>query len=216
MTPDADRLRQATEHISRGDARLARWIDAVGPCQLRVDPGGGPYAALVQAILYQQLNGKAAATIHARLLRRVGRAHPRPADIAALDDATLRAVGLSRQKTAYLRDLTARVQGGLSLRGLGRLDDEAIVERLTTVKGIGRWTVEMYLIFRLGRLDVLPLDDYGVRKGAQRAYRLRTPPDAARLRRLGEPWRPYRSVASWYLWRVAEAEGDLGVTLRPK
>ena len=209
MTLDEAALRQAVRHLSRADARLARLIDAVGPCGLTVDPGGGPFAALVQAILYQQLNGKAAGTIHARLLARVGRAHPRPADIATLDDEALRGVGLSRQKISYLRDLTTRVQAGLSLRGLGRLGDEAIIERLTAVRGVGRWTVEMYLIFRLGRLDVLPVDDYGVRKGAQRTYRLRTPPDAARLRRLAEPWRPYRSVASWYLWRAAEAEGEL-------
>ncbi len=202
-------LRQATRQLARVDPVLARVIAASGPCKLKPDAGGGPYAALLEAILYQQLNGKAAATIHGRVLALAGRRRPRPEDVAALTDEQLRAAGLSRQKLSYLRDLTARVQGGLSLRGLTRLDDEAIIERLTVVKGIGRWTVEMYLIFRLGRLDVLPVDDYGVRKGVQRAYRLKSWPDAARLRAIGEAWRPYRSIGAWYMWRAAEAEGDL-------
>lgn len=209
MPTDPATLRRATRHLARVDPVMAQLVRAVGPCRLRADNAGGPYAALVEAILYQQLHGKAAATIHGRLRALAGRKHPRPADVAALSDEALRGAGLSRQKIGYVRDLTARVQDGLALNRLSRLDDEAVIERLTAVKGIGRWTVEMLLIFRLGRLDVLPVDDYGVRKGAQRAYALREPPDAAYLRRLAEPWRPFRSVASWYLWRAAEAEGTL-------
>jgi 3-methyladenine DNA glycosylase/8-oxoguanine DNA glycosylase len=121
--------------------------------------------------------------------------------VAGATDAQLRAAGLSRQKIAYLRDLTRLTQGGLPLRSLGRSTDDAVIEALTEVKGIGRWTAEMLLIFRLGRLDVLPVDDYGIRKAMQRAYRMRSLPKPERMRRLAERWRPYRTVACWYLWR---------------
>jgi 3-methyladenine DNA glycosylase/8-oxoguanine DNA glycosylase len=197
-------LRAAVRHLRRMDPVLAGLVQRVGPCRLQPDRRGGPFAALVESILYQQITGKAAATIHRRLCERVGRAYPRPADLAALSDPELREVGLSRQKIAYLRDLTRHVGDGLSLARLPRLGDEQVIDALTRVKGIGRWTAEMFLIFRLGRLDVLPVDDYGVRKAMQSAYRMRAPPDAARMRRLAEPWRPYRSVACWYLWRSLE------------
>jgi len=183
------------------DPVLDEIIAAVGPCRLRPDRGGGPFAALVEAILYQQITGRAAETIHGRLREATGRKHPRPQDIEALSDARLRAAGLSRQKVSYLRDLSAQARNGLPLSRLGRLGDDEVVGALTSVKGIGRWTAEMFLMFRLGRLDVLPVDDYGIRKAMQRAYRKRVLPKPDWMRRTAESWRPYRTIGSWYLWR---------------
>ena len=206
MPPATATLRRAAAHLRRADPVLRGIIGRVGPCRLRVDLRGGHFASLVEAILYQQLTGKAAATIHRRLLALLGRKTPRPEDIRRVRDVELRSVGLSRQKIAYLRDLAERVQDGLPLGRLSRLPDEAVIEALTEVKGIGRWTAEMFLIFRLGRLDVLPVDDYGVRKAMQRAYRKRALPKAEWMRRTAEPWRPFRTVASWYLWRSLGGE----------
>jgi 3-methyladenine DNA glycosylase/8-oxoguanine DNA glycosylase len=206
MPIDPETLRKATAKLRRRDPVLAAIIRDVGPCRLRVDEGGGAFAALVESIVYQQITGKAAASIYGRVRRLIGRRHPRPQDILAATGAALRGAGLSRQKVAYLRDLSERVMGGLRLRAIGRLADEVVIETLTEVKGIGRWTVEMFLIFRLGRLDVLPVHDYGIRKAMQRAYRLRTLPTPDRMRRVAEPWRPYRTVACWYLWRSLESE----------
>jgi 3-methyladenine DNA glycosylase/8-oxoguanine DNA glycosylase len=203
---DAVQLRAASRHLRRADPVLAELMARVGPCLLRVDRGGSAYSALVEAIQYQQITGKAAAAIHRRLTALVGRSHPRPEDFAAVSDEQLRGAGLSRQKIAYLRDLTRRTQDGLPLGRLGRLADDAVIEALIQVKGIGRWTAEMLLIFRLGRLDVLPVDDYGVRKAMQRAYRMRELPKPARMERIAEAWRPYRSVACWYLWRSLDTK----------
>jgi DNA-3-methyladenine glycosylase II len=197
-------LERATRHLRRADPVLERIIRQVGPCRLRADRRGGHFAALVESILYQQITGAAAATIHGRLCALVGGRLPRPADFASLRDRSLRAVGLSRQKIGYLRDLVEHVGDGLSLGRLGRLEDEAVIEALTEVKGIGRWTAEMFLMFRLGRPDVLPCDDYGIRKGMQRAYRMRVLPKPERMRRVAEPWRPYRTIGCWYLWRSLE------------
>jgi DNA-3-methyladenine glycosylase II len=205
MPLDSLTLRRAVRHLRRADPVLHGIIDSVGPCRLRSDAGGGPFAALVEAILYQQITGKAAATIHGRLRNAVGRKHPRPPDIVALSDAELRSVGLSRQKTGYLRDLARQAANGLPLARLHRLEDDDVVEALTQVKGIGRWTAEMFLIFRLGRLDVLPVDDHGIRKAMQRAYRKRALPKPEWMRRRALGWRPYRTVASWYLWRSLDA-----------
>lgn len=200
-------LRKATARLRRSDPVLAAIMRDVGPCRLRTDESGGAFAALVESIIYQQITGKAAASIYGRVRTLVGRRHPRPQDILAATVDALRQAGLSRQKVLYLRDLAERVRDGLKLRALGRLENEAVIEALTEVKGIGRWTVEMFLIFRLGRLDVLPVHDYGIRKAMQRAYRFRKLPDPERMRRLAEPWRPYRTVACWYLWRSLEARG---------
>jgi 3-methyladenine DNA glycosylase/8-oxoguanine DNA glycosylase len=197
-------LRRAVRHLRRADPVLARIVAEVGPCRLRAERKGGPFAALVEAILYQQITGKAAATIHGRLRAAAGRRHPRPRDVEALSDAALREAGLSRQKISYLRDLSRKAQNGLPLARLHRLGDDAVVDALTGVKGIGRWTAEMFLMFRLGRPDVLPVDDYGIRKAMQRAYRKRSLPKPDWMRRAAAPWRPYRSVASWYLWRSLE------------
>jgi DNA-3-methyladenine glycosylase II len=205
MPLDPPTLRRAVSHLRRADPVLDKVIGAVGPCRLRPDPGGGPFAALVEAILYQQITGRAAATIHGRLREAVGRRHPRPPDIAGLSDGQLRSAGLSRQKIGYLRDLAEKTADGLPLSRLRRLADDDVVGALTGVKGIGRWTAEMFLMFRLGRPDVLPVGDYGIRKAMQRAYRKRALPKPEWMRQRAEPWRPYRTIASWYLWRSLDA-----------
>jgi 3-methyladenine DNA glycosylase/8-oxoguanine DNA glycosylase len=207
MPIDPVTLRKAQARLRRSDPVLAAIIRDVGPCRLRADESGGAFAALVESIIYQQITGKAAASIYGRVRRLLGRRHPRPHDILGAPVDALRQAGLSRQKVLYLRDLSERVRDGLKLRALGQMEDEAVIEALTEVKGIGRWTVEMLLIFRLGRLDVLPVHDYGIRKAMQRAYRFRKLPNPERMRRLAEPWRPYRTVACWYLWRSLEKKG---------
>jgi DNA-3-methyladenine glycosylase II len=203
---DPDTCRRAVRHLRRSDPVMAQVLESVGPCRYERRRGGTPFAHLLRAILYQQISGKAAASIHARLVQHVGRPWPRPEDIHSASDSDLRAVGLSRQKVVYLRDLAEKALGGLPLHRLGRLDDEGVVEALTQVKGIGRWTAHMYLIFRLGRPDVLPVDDYGIRKAMQLAYRRRELPDPEWMRRRAEPWRPYRSLACWYLWRSLDVK----------
>lgn len=183
-------------------------IDRVGPCRLEARRTGTHYDALVRSIVFQQLSGKAARTIHERFRAIYPRRRPRPELVLATSDTVLRAAGLSRQKIGYLRDLSARVADrSLPLAHLGRLPDDAIIEHLVQVKGIGRWTVQMFLMFRLGRPDVLPELDLGVQNAIQRAYGLRKRPTPKEVLRIGEPWRPYASVASWYLWRSLE-NGD--------
>jgi methylated-DNA-[protein]-cysteine S-methyltransferase len=198
----------ALAHLRAVEPALARLIDAVGPLALRLKRTPSIFGALAEAIVYQQLTGKAAATIHARLCALFPRAHegPTPAQILRASDAKLRSAGLSRAKLAALRDLARRTAGGTlpTLADVRHMDDAAIVERLTAVRGIGRWTVEMLLIFRLGRPDVLPADDYGVRKGFALAFRKRALPSRAELEKRAERWRPYRTAASWYLWRAVE------------
>ena len=199
----------AVDHLSKKDRTLGRLIRQVGPCGLEIAPRQSPYEALAESIVYQQFTGKAAATIYARLCKSFGsRRCPSPEKIAdaALDQ--LRAAGLSRNKAAALRDLAYKVLDGdiPTRRAAEKLSDEELVERLTAVKGIGRWTVEMFLIFTLGRPDVLPLDDYGVRKGFARAYGRDVLPRPKELATQGERWRPYRTAASWYLWRATELE----------
>ena len=200
-------LSVAEAHIRTADPKLAAMIDLHGPC--RIDPDGlmSPFAALVRSIAYQQLTGKAAATIHGRVLTLYRpRRHPRPEDVLATADDRLRGAGLSRAKILAVKDLAAKTLDGTvpTIARLKRLDDEEIVERLSSVRGVGRWTVEMLLIFRLGRPDVLPATDYGVRKGFQRTFRTRGLPSPAQVLKRGERWRPYRSIASWYLWRSLE------------
>jgi DNA-3-methyladenine glycosylase II len=204
MSPNPARLRRAERHLRGRDPVLAGIIGQVGRCSWETERGGSAFSSLIEAMLYQQITGKAAASIHRRLRKVLGRRHPRPQEILAASTRAMRAAGLSRQKISYMRDLAARAADGLPLRGLSRLDDERVIEALCAVRGVGRWTAEMFLIFRLGRYDVLPVDDYGVRKAAQVAYRLRKLPDARWLKRRGEAWRPYRTVASWYLWRSLE------------
>jgi len=196
---DVDYMK-ARRLLARRDPVLRDLMRAHGPCGLAARQHTNAFKALVRAIVGQQLSAKAAATIFSRF-EGLYESFPVPAQVLATPDERLRAVGLSSQKLGYLRDLCIRIQeGALPLDVLRHLDDESVVDRLTQVKGIGRWTAEMFLIFRLQRPDVLPLGDLGIVKAVQRAYKLRKAPSPDRLTRIGEAWRPYRSVACWYLW----------------
>ncbi len=202
----------ALEHLRTSDARLSRLIATVGPFRMELKTTSSVFVALAEAIVYQQLNGKAAATIFGRVCALFPRAKagPSPRQILRASDDKLRSAGLSRSKLLSIRDLAARVERGElpTLEEAERLDDETLIERLTEVRGIGRWTAEMFLMFRLGRPDVLPADDYGVRKGFATVYRKAELPTRPQLEKHGDRWRPYRSVASWYLWRAAERAGS--------
>lgn len=191
----------------RRDPVLAAIIRQHGPCGLgAVRDRFDHFAMLTRAIVFQQLSTKAAATIYNRLLESLPGGLPTPAALAALSDEQFRTAGISRQKGAYLRDLSAKVLGGLlPLDRVDAMPDEDVIVALTQVKGIGRWTAEMFLIFRLQRPDVLPLGDLGIVNAIRKAYRLRKKPTAKRLQEIGEPWRPYRSVACWYLWRSLDS-----------
>jgi DNA-3-methyladenine glycosylase II len=197
----------ACRFLASAEPRLRHLMARAGPFTLRPTPTQSLFGALAESIVYQQLSGKAAATILGRVvaLYRPKR-FPGPSDILDTSSERLREAGLSTNKTAALRDLAARTIDRTvpSMALARRMDDEALVERLTAVRGIGRWTVEMLLIFRLGRSDVLPLGDLGVRKGYARTFRSRGLPTPEAMRRRAERWRPYRSVASWYLWRALE------------
>lgn len=183
-------------------------IARVGPYRMETRRTGTHYDALVRSIVFQQLSGKAASTIHRRFCELYPGKRPRAELVMTTDEAALRGAGLSRQKIGYLRDLSARVaDGSLPLAHLGRLSDDAIIEHLVQVKGIGRWTVQMFLMFRLGRPDVLPELDLGVQNAIQKAYGLRKRPTPREVLRIGEKWRPYASMASWYMWRSLE-NGD--------
>jgi DNA-3-methyladenine glycosylase II len=195
---------KARRQLIRRDPVLGAAIKTLGPCGLADRQRKDHLTALVGAIVSQQLSTKAAATIFGRFVALFPEnAITDAAAIAALDDAALRGVGLSRQKVSYLRDLCARIgDRRLQLDELDMLPDEEVIERLTRVKGFGRWTAEMFLMFRLHRPDVLPVGDLGIVKAVQRLYRLRKRPDPKRLVRIGDAWRPYRSVACWYLWQT--------------
>ena len=199
MTPvDYARARRT---LARRDPIMRDLMRRHGGCGLAARQHADPFTALTRAIISQQLSTKAAATIAGRFDALCGPGGPTPAAVEALDDAQLRAAGLSSQKIGYLRDLCLRIRSGvLRLDTIESLPDQAVVDALTQVKGIGRWTAEMFLIFRLHRPDVLPVGDLGILKAVQRVYGLRTVPTAARLTRIGESWRPYRSIACWYLW----------------
>jgi DNA-3-methyladenine glycosylase II len=199
---------RARRLLMRRDPVLAKAIRQIGPCLLAERQRKDHLTALVGAIVSQQLSTKAAATIFGRFAALFpDHVIPGPGAIAGLDDATLRSVGLSGQKVSYLRDLCARLgDGRLVLEELDTLDDEEVIARLVAVKGFGRWTAEMFLMFRLHRPDVLPVGDLGIVNAVQRLYRLRKRPDAKRLTKLGEPWRPYRSVACWYLWQSLQID----------
>ena len=194
-------------HLSSADPVLAGLIDAVGPCALALQSECHPFEALAQAIAHQQLNGTAANTILKRFIDGCGQgAFPTPQMVLAASERSLRAAGFSFAKVAALRDLADKTLAALVPEAavLLALGDEEIVARLTQVRGIGRWTVEMLLMFRLGRPDVLPVDDFGVRSGFRAAYGLRKLPRPQVLAAWGERWRPYRSTAAWYLWRALE------------
>jgi 3-methyladenine DNA glycosylase/8-oxoguanine DNA glycosylase len=205
VTPaDYDRARRL---LLRKDPILAALIRKHGPCGLAAAQRSDHFAALVRAIAGQQLSTKAASTIYGRLEALMPGKHPTPEALAALSDDQLRAVGMSRQKTASLRDLSEKVlSGALPLDALDAMSDDDVIAALTQVRGIGRWTAEMFLMFRLHRPDVLPLGDLGIVNAVKQVYGLRKIPTPERIRKLGEAWRPYRSVASWYLWRSLDNE----------
>lgn len=199
---------EAIAHLSSTDPVMGSLITRVGAFTLTPEPTHSPFHALMRAIVYQQLSGKAAGTIHGRVLALMptGRGHPKPEHLLAIGDEPLRGAGLSRNKLLALRDLAAKAQDGTvpTLAALRRLNDVEIIDRLTAVRGIGKWTVEMLLLFRLGRPDVWPVTDLGIQKGFQITYRTRGLPTPKRLIKDGAKWAPYRSVAAWYLWRAAE------------
>jgi DNA-3-methyladenine glycosylase II len=195
-------LRRAVTHLKRADPKLAAVIERVGPCRFTLRAEGTHFEAVARAIVYQQLSGKAAATIYGRFAALFDQTTPVPQPLLALPDEALRGVGLSRQKSTYLRDLATRAHtGAVPIDTLHELDDEAILTALTSIKGVGRWTAQMFLMFRLGRPDVLPDLDLGIQKAIHRAYRLRAHPVPKRVQEIGAKWAPYRSVAAWYLWR---------------
>jgi 3-methyladenine DNA glycosylase/8-oxoguanine DNA glycosylase len=200
----------AVRALHDADPTLSRLIERAGACGFRATRTQGPFLALAESITYQQLTGKAAATIFGRFRAFYGRRHPTPEQVLETSDEVLRAAGLSRGKVLALRDLAAKTLDGTvpTAARLHALPDEEIIERLTSIRGIGRWTAEMLLMFRLGRPDVLPATDYGVRKVFAIAYRKRELPTPVELLKRGERWRPYRSVASWYLWRAVDLRGE--------
>lgn len=230
----------ATEHVIKRDKKLAKIIDQVGPCALKLEEMHSPFASLAEAIIYQQLTGKAAATIAQRVknlfledelkyaaAKEIKKAVPRnraksevntagnpsiaalsypePHRFLEISDDILRSAGLSRAKTAAIKDLALKATEGHvpTLEEMHKLSDEELVECLSAIRGIGKWTVEMLLIFRLGRLNILPATDYGVRKGFAYTYKTGDLPSPKALLEFGEKWQPYRTVASWYLWRAA-------------
>lgn len=197
--------RKALGHLREADLVMARVIDAVGRCTLVPRTEWTHFDALLRSIVYQQLSGKAAATIHGRVLKLVGDGEGAPKRIVATSHDEFRAAGLSNAKATYVRNLAEHVlDGSLPVESLHELSDEDIIAALTQVKGIGKWSAQMFLMFRLGRPDVLPELDLGVQKGIQRAYRLRKLPTPAQVVRRGAKWAPYRTVGSWYMWRVLE------------
>ena len=197
----------AVRHLKKADPALSRVIARVGPCKARAHPQD-TFEAILQAITYQQLNGKAASTIHGRVLALFGGKCPRPADFLKQPEEPLRKAGLSRNKLAAMKDLAEKsVSGVVPLRThLEKLSDEEIIERLTQVKGVGVWTAQMFLMFRLGRPDVMPSADFGIRKAFGLHFRKngRLPPPSA-IEKHARAWAPYRTIASWYLWRSLDA-----------
>jgi DNA-3-methyladenine glycosylase II len=211
----------ATAHLSAADPKLARLIAAAGPFTMRLAHQQSPFEALTEAIIYQQLHGKAAAAIHGRLiagfqpLPTLNPIHPSPQQILDVPTAQLRAAGLSANKTLALRDLAAKALDGTvpTLARIRRMSDEDIITHLTQVRGVGKWTVEMFLMFRLGRPNILPVTDYGIRKGFALTFlglkpSTKVTPDllatAAQIERRARKWAPFCSVASWYLWRACD------------
>ena len=186
----------------KADPKLSHIMKRIGPCELHSAAPKDPFVTLCLSIASQQLSTKAAATIFRRFEDLFPGRKPTPDRVLATTDDELRACGFSRAKAAFVKDLAAHVRDGrLNLKGLRKHSDDEVMRQLVAVKGIGRWTAEIFLMFRLGRPDILPADDLGLMNAVHRAYGLRKRPDAKKLRLMGEAWRPYRSVASWYLWQ---------------
>jgi DNA-3-methyladenine glycosylase II len=199
--------RTAIDNLSLADKTLARLIAQVGPCTLKPRKARAPFRALVESVTYQQLNGTAAATILGRVKALYpGKPFPEPADVLATPEERLRGAGLSGAKTAAIKDIAAKTVAGIvpGPREIRLMSDAEILQRLTTIRGVGPWTVEMLLIFMLGRTDILPATDYGVRKGFALTYRWKDLPTPKELLEYGERWRPHRTTAAWYLWRSLE------------
>jgi DNA-3-methyladenine glycosylase II len=202
MTP------QAHKHLSSKDPVMRRLIREHGKCGLVPETRRSPFQSLVQAVAHQQLNGTAANTILSRFKKLFpGKKFPQPADLAGVTDKQIRACGFSFAKIKAIRDIAEKTLSGVipSSREIVKLPDEEIIERLTQVRGVGRWTVEMLLIFQLGRFDILPVHDFGVRTGFRHAYKKRKMPEPKALLAHGEIWRPHRTTAAWYLWCAADA-----------
>jgi len=192
-------MRKAILHLKKSDPVLALIIEQVGPCKMNYDEPA--FASLAEAIVYQQLHGKAAATIFKRLTDLAG-LPLMPKGILKLSEAQMRGAGLSGQKLSYLRDLATKTQSGeLDFSGLAELPDEEVIKHLTQVKGIGVWTAHMFLMFSLRRPDVLPVGDLGIQMAMRKHYRKRKLPKPAQMEKIAKLWSPYRSVACWYLWR---------------
>ena len=197
----------ALKHLSAADPVMRQLIRQVGKCALAPETWRSPFQSLVQAVAHQQLNGTAANTILTRFKKLFpNRKFPRPEDLAQVTDAQIRACGFSFAKIAAIRDIAAKTVDGTipPSRAIAKLGDEEIITRLTEARGVGRWTVEMLLIFQLGRADVLPVDDFGVRNGFRLAYKKRAMPKPKALAAFGEKWKPHRTTAAWYLWRAAD------------
>lgn len=208
--------RDPLQHLHKADKILSKLIRRVGEYALKPDGKQEPFHALLESIVYQQITGKAARTIVGRLKDCFPhKSFPTPHELLKLSDEELRAAGLSRNKAASLRDLARKSADGFlpSLKQIRKMGDDEIVECLTEIRGIGRWTVEMFLIFNLGRMDILPVNDYGVRKGFALTYGLKELPSPKELAAHGEKWKPYRTVASWYLWRSLDTQGGRAVVL---
>jgi 3-methyladenine DNA glycosylase/8-oxoguanine DNA glycosylase len=200
---------KALRELSLKDRKLAAVIEKAGPIKLQPTLRR-PYEALVQAVVYQQLNGTAAATILGRVKALFGgKRFPSPGELIAMPDERLRGAGLSGAKTRAVKDIAAKTLDGTvpTLGAAAKLSDDELIERLSTIRGVGRWTVEMLLIFNLGRTDVLPAEDYGVRKGFALAYQRSELPSPRDLRAYGERWKPHRTTAAWYMWRAVEVYG---------
>jgi DNA-3-methyladenine glycosylase II len=198
---------EAQRHLAKVDPVMARIVSRVGPCTLA--PRTDYFAALCQSIINQQISAAAGASVYRKFCALFPRRRPSPAALLPMDDAALRSAGLSRQKALYLHGIAqAFGDGAIPVRRFRRMEDEALIESLVTLKGVGRWTAEIFLMFVLGREDMLPVDDLGLRVAMQRAYKLRDRPKPGKMRKIAEAWRPYRSVASWYLWRSLSANSD--------
>jgi len=202
-------MTQAAIRVLKKDPKLAKIINHVGKYQIRTSRNY--YESLVEAIITQQLAGSAAKAISNRFHSLYGKSFPKPIDVINTSDSKLRKTGLSRPKIKYIKELSKAIESRkLRMRSLSILKDEEVIEQLTQVKGIGRWTAEMFLIFSLGRMDVLPVGDLGLRKGIQRYNSADELPNAAEIEKLAERWRPYRTVATWYLWKSLKTFDTIG------
>ena len=209
---------ETLRRLAESDPVMGRLIQRIGGCTLNPEPQRTPFESLVRAVAHQQLHGKAAETILGRFLARFpGRRFPKPEDLESVTDADLRSCGFSGSKVAAIRDIAAKAMDGTvpTSRKIRTLSDDDIVERLSACRGVGRWTVEMLLIFKLGRPAVLPLDDFGVREGFRVTYGLDLQPRPKELLAYGERWRPFRTTAAWYLWRAADAAKEAAKVSKP-